>query len=128
MLFVATPAGAAEVVPATEQALGARRDGRGRACVGASASAPAAVIAPPAPAPPAVKSRWDYAVIPLVFYAPETSLGLAVGVALFDDTPTPIDRPRRDDNLTLVVQGTLRKQFTVGVERREVLGRWRATS
>ena len=76
--------------------------------------------ADPDPAPPtatkqAPEDRWDYAFIPLVFYAPETSLGFAAGIALFDDAPSPPGRPRRDDSLAVFFQGTLRKQFTVSL-------------
>jgi len=85
--------------------------------VGPDVPAPAAPAAPPAlaDAPPAGQSRWDWAFLPLIFYAPETSLGVALGVGVYDDTPGPPDKPRRDDSVSLVFQGTLRKQFTVGV-------------
>jgi hypothetical protein len=76
------------------------------------AGSPAAVVPAP-PGPPA--ERWDYAFLPIVFYAPETSLGLGGGFVIFGDTPTPPDRPRRDDNIAALVQGTLRKQFTVNL-------------
>jgi hypothetical protein len=77
-----------------------------------AASSPAA--APPLAAPPP-QSRWDYAFLPLVFYAPETSLGLAFGIGVYDDTPAPPDRPRRDDAVSLVFQGTLHRQFSVNL-------------
>jgi hypothetical protein len=73
---------------------------------------PEMVVPAPAPEEPP-RARWDYALIPGPFYAPETSLGLAVGVAIFGDTPTPPGVPRRDDTVTLFFQGTLRKQFSV---------------
>jgi hypothetical protein len=73
----------------------------------ASASTP---VAAPAPT-----SRWDYAFLPLIFYAPETSLGLAFGIGVYDDTPSPPDKPRRDDNASLIFQGTLKKQFLIGL-------------
>jgi hypothetical protein len=99
----------------------------GGAAVARSAAAPD-LAAPPEPAgapratPPeslAVEAtpppRWDYALIPLVFYAPETSLGLALGVAIYEDTPGPADKPRRDDSVSFALQGTLRKQFSVNL-------------
>ncbi|HMF40295.1 MAG TPA: BamA/TamA family outer membrane protein [Polyangia bacterium] len=66
---------------------------------------------PPAPAP--APSRWDWALLPLVLYAPETSLGAAFGIGIYDDTPAPPDRPRRDDSASLLLQGTLKKQVVV---------------
>jgi outer membrane protein assembly factor BamA len=73
------------------------------------------------PAPPAATATvaarpWDYAALPVLFYAPETSLGLAAGFTIFDDAPAPPDRPRRDDQVTLIFQGTLRKQYGVSLE------------
>jgi hypothetical protein len=76
-------------------------------------STAARASAPEAPA--ATASRWDYAFLPLVFYAPETSLGLAFGVGVYDDTPGPPDKPRRDDNASLIFQGTVKKQFLIGL-------------
>jgi hypothetical protein len=72
--------------------------------------APAAIVPEPSPPPAA---RWDYAFIPVVFYAPETSFGLVVGGAVYGDTPTPPGVPRRDDNLAVLLQGTLLKQFSI---------------
>jgi hypothetical protein len=80
---------------------------------GPTPSTAARASTPEAPAAPA--SRWDYAFLPLVFYAPETSLGLAFGVGVYDDTPSPPDKPRRDDNASLIFQGTLKKQFLIGL-------------
>ncbi len=86
------------------------------------AAAPTMAVVPTGPAAPAATvaaapaQRWDYAVLPVLFYAPETSLGLAGGLVIFDDTPSPPDRPRRDDQVTVIVQGTLRKQFGVAFE------------
>jgi hypothetical protein len=80
---------------------------------GPTPSTAASASPPQAPAAPA--SRWDYAFLPLVFYAPETSLGLAFGVGVYDDTPSPPDKPRRDDNASLIFQGTLKKQFLIGL-------------
>jgi outer membrane protein assembly factor BamA len=54
--------------------------------------------------------------LPVLFYAPETSLGLAGGIVIFDDAPSPPDRPRRDDQVALLVQGTVRKQFAVSLD------------
>jgi hypothetical protein len=71
---------------------------------------PAAVIPEPAPPPAA---RWDYAFIPVVFYAPETSLGLVVGGAVYGDAPTAPGVARRDDSLAVLLQGTVRKQFSI---------------
>jgi hypothetical protein len=73
----------------------------------------AVVPAPAASEPP--PARWDYAFIPVLFYGPETSLGVAVGGAVFGDSPAPPGVPRRDDSLTVLFQGTLRKQFSVGL-------------
>ncbi len=80
----------------------------------------------PSPSPPRPDSataqgsepsvaRWDWAVFPVVFYAPETSLGIVMGAAIFDDRPRPADEPRRDDNVNLAVQLTLRKQVAVSL-------------
>jgi hypothetical protein len=60
-------------------------------------------------------ARWDWAVFPIVFYAPETSLGLVVGAAIFDDRPRPAGEPRRDDSANIGVQLTLRKQVAVSL-------------
>jgi hypothetical protein len=78
----------------------------------------AALAADPEPAATASATgrRWDYAALPILFYAPETSLGLAAGFTVFDDSPVPPDRPRRDDQVSVVFQGTLRKQYGVSVE------------
>src|SRR5215831_10959696 len=86
-----------------------------RASEVASAPAPAPAPAPAADAPPTEASRWDWALLPLVFYAPETSLGVAFGIGVYDDTPSPPDRPRRDDAVSLVLQATLRKQLSVNL-------------
>jgi len=72
-----------------------------------SAAAPAATPAAPA------KSRWDWAILPLIFYAPETSLGAAFGFGIYDDTPGPPDKPRRDDSASVLFQGTLKKQVLI---------------
>jgi Omp85 superfamily domain len=74
---------------------------------------PAAVV--PAPISPVPPHRWDYAFIPVVFYAPETSLGLGGGFVVFNDTPTPPNIPRRDDSIAFLVEGTLRKQVIVNL-------------
>jgi Omp85 superfamily domain len=74
---------------------------------------PAPSVAEEAATPPT--PRWDYAVFPIVFYAPETSLGVAAGFALFDDTPRPANEQRRDDSITLALQATLRRQYAVSV-------------
>jgi hypothetical protein len=79
----------------------------------AAGPAPLSPPEPAADAPPAAQSRWDYALLPLVFYAPETSLGVAFGIGVYDDTPGPPDKPRRDDSASLLFQGTLRKQFSI---------------
>jgi hypothetical protein len=78
----------------------------------ASEAAPAGA-APVAekPAPPPPTPRWDWAVFPVVFYAPETSLGFAGGAAIFEDTPKAPGEQRRDDSIAMAVQGTLRKQY-----------------
>ena len=60
-----------------------------------------------------VASPWDWAVLPVAFYAPETSVGLGAGGILFGDAPADPDRPRRDDNLALFLTATFRKQFIV---------------
>jgi hypothetical protein len=71
--------------------------------------APATPVAEkPAPAP---TPRWDWAVFPVVFYAPETSLGFAGGAAIFEDTPVAPGAQRRDDSLAMAIQGTLRRQY-----------------
>ena len=79
------------------------------------AAAPGAtpVAEKPAPAPPT--ARWDWAVFPVVFYAPETSLALAVGLAVFEDTPKAPGEQRRDDSIAVAVQGTLRKQYQLSL-------------
>jgi hypothetical protein len=76
----------------------------------ADAAPPAATVS--ATPPP----RWDWAALPVLFYAPETSVGLAAGMVIFDDAPAPPDRPRRDDQVTLLFEGTVRKQFGVDLE------------
>jgi len=92
------------------------------------APAPATPAPPPSaaatasPAPPVAEKavtpaapRWDWAVFPIVFYAPETSLGFAAGAAIFDDTPRPAGEQRRDDSLAMAVQATLRRQYQVSL-------------
>jgi hypothetical protein len=84
----------------------------------ATAGPPSPAVTEPAPAaPPAAASeaRWDWAVFPVVFYAPETSLGLVLGAAIFDDRPRPAGEPRRDDSANIAVQLTLRKQVAVSL-------------
>jgi hypothetical protein len=82
-------------------------------------SAAPPVVAPPSAPPVAETSmskpptRWDWAVFPVVFYAPETSLGFSGSAAVFDDTPRPPGEQRRDDTAILGVQATLRKQYQV---------------
>jgi hypothetical protein len=81
------------------------------------APAPTAAAAPPVAEKPAAPppARWDWAVFPVVFYAPETSLGFAGGAAIFDDTPTAPGEQRRDDTIAMAVQGTLRKQYQLSL-------------
>ena len=99
----ASPARAAEGVPAAPPPAA---DGM------APAAAP--VAEKPAPTPPA--RRWDWAVFPVVFYAPETSLGFAGGAAIFEDTPmAPGAQQRRDDSIAMALQGTLRKQYQLSL-------------
>jgi Omp85 superfamily domain len=80
---------------------------------GAEVPPAAAATAAPDLTPPAAPSRWDWAFFPLIFYAPETSLGAAGGFTVFDDTPTPAGWPRRDDAITLFLQATLREQVSL---------------
>jgi outer membrane protein assembly factor BamA len=61
-------------------------------------------------------SPWDYAVLPIAFYAPETSMALGAGAFIFEAGRAAKPGPRRDDTLALVVIGTTRQQFVVGVE------------
>jgi outer membrane protein assembly factor BamA len=68
-----------------------------------------------AASPPPPAKRWDYAFIPVVFYAPETSLGLGGGFIVYDNAPVPPDRPRRDDNIGVFLEGTLHRQFIVNL-------------
>jgi hypothetical protein len=68
-----------------------------------------------AQSPEPQEARWDWAVFPVVFYAPETSLGIVMGAAIFDDRPRPAGEPRRDDNANIALQLTLRKQVAVSV-------------
>ena len=72
--------------------------------------APAAAAAAPPP------RGWDWGLLPIVTYAPETSLGLGGGIVVFDDAPAPLAGPRRDDEAALFVGATLRKQFVVNGE------------
>lgn len=68
-----------------------------------------------AQSPEPQEARWDWAVFPVVFYAPETSLGVVMGAAIFDDRPRPAGEPRRDDNANIALQLTLRRQVAVSV-------------
>jgi hypothetical protein len=79
----------------------------------AAAPSTAPVTEKPAPISPA--PRWDWAVFPVVLYAPETSLALLGGVAFFDDTPKAPGEQRRDDSIAIGVMGTLRKQYQLTV-------------
>ena len=67
-------------------------------------------------APGAAEPAWDYAVLPIAFYAPETSLALGAGSFIFEDRAPSGPGPRRDDSLALVAIGTLNQQFVVAVE------------
>jgi hypothetical protein len=94
-----------------------------RAAEGTPAAPPPALdAAAPSAAPVAEKpalatptARWDWAVFPVVFYAPETSLALFVGAAIFEDTPKAPGEQRRDDSIAIGVQGTLRKQYQLSL-------------
>ena len=69
----------------------------------------------PAPAAPPASRRLDYAFLPIVFYAPETSLGLGGGFIVYDNAPVELGRPRRDDSIAVLLEGTFRKQFIVNL-------------
>ena len=76
------------------------------------------VPAPPASTTPPVTKQhdWDFGLLPLLSYAPETSLAAGGGIVIYDNAPSPPGRPRRDDELALFAGGTLRKQFIANVE------------
>ncbi|HVU51573.1 MAG TPA: BamA/TamA family outer membrane protein [Polyangia bacterium] len=87
----------------------------------------APVAEKPAPTPP--ETRWDWAVFPVVFYAPETSFGFVGGLAIFEDTPKAPGEQRRDDTVALGLQATLRKQYqaTLSVTKFWDDARWQLT-
>lgn len=116
----------AVVAIAAGTALGVSRAawaGDGAPAVGPVAPAPAHLPVVPlaaSPGPPA--RRWDWGLLPIVTYAPETSLGLGGVIVAFDDAPAPAAGPRRDDEVALFLGATLRKQFVVNGE---MLKYWR---
>lgn len=61
-------------------------------------------------------ASWDYAVVPIAFFSPETSVAMGAGSFIYQNRPRRAGGPRRDDSLALVVIGTLRQQFVVGLE------------
>jgi len=73
----------------------------------------AAATPPLPPAPQAV----DYAFLPLVSYAPETSVAIGGTVVLFDNGVVAKDAgPRQDDEISLSFTATWLRQFVAAVE------------
>jgi hypothetical protein len=56
---------------------------------------------------------WGWVLLPVPFYTAKTSVGLAAALVIFEDDTKPTDRPRRDDQLKIVLQATVRKQVSL---------------
>jgi outer membrane protein assembly factor BamA len=64
-----------------------------------------------------VPKAWDLGVLPIVAYAPETSLALGASAVVFGNEAMAGDAgPRHDDQLALSVTGTLRQQFFATID------------
>jgi hypothetical protein len=57
--------------------------------------------------------RWDWVAVPVPFYSARTSVGVAAAFIVFEDLPVPPGVPRRDDQLKLTLQATVKKQFSL---------------
>jgi hypothetical protein len=57
--------------------------------------------------------RWDWVAVPVPFYSARTSFGVAAAFIVFEDLPVPEGVSRRDDQLKLTLQVTLKKQFSL---------------
>ena len=64
----------------------------------------------------ATSPAWDYAVLPIAFYTPETAMALGAGSFVFQPADASGRRGRANDQLALVAIGTTRQQFVLGVE------------
>ena len=61
---------------------------------------------------PVASVPWDYGFLPIVAYAPETSLALGASAVLFGNEAVAQDAgPRHDDQIALSMTATLRQQF-----------------
>jgi len=80
-----------------------------------AAAEPAAAPAPPTAQVPAAPPRsWDYAVLPLVYYQPETSFG-AAGQVVLVRTASSGGAEGRHDTLSASVTASWRRQFAVAL-------------
>jgi hypothetical protein len=74
-------------------------------------------VAAVSPAPPAAPQELDYAFLPLVSYAPETSVAIGGTVVLFDNRVVAKDAgPRQDDEVSLSFTATWLRQFVASIE------------
>jgi hypothetical protein len=68
-----------------------------------------------APLPP--PASLDYAILPLVSYAPETSIAIGANAVLFENDAVSVAAgPRQDDEISLSLTATWRRQFVAAVE------------
>jgi hypothetical protein len=56
---------------------------------------------------------WGWVLLPVPFYTAKTSAGVAAALVIFGDEPKRSDVPRRDDQLKVVLQATVRKQLSL---------------
>jgi len=81
--------------------------------VAAAPSPETATVAQVAAAPP--PRAWDFAVLPLVYYQPETSLGAVGQVMLVRTASSGSATEERHDTLSATVTATLRHQYAFGL-------------
>src|SRR6185369_16137098 len=103
-----------------------------RACGGAVAAVLGALLAgrvaaappddapPPPPAPPAAVTAaepraWDWAVVPIIYYQPETGFGGGAQVAVVRTASSGAPGQDRHDTIGIFATATMRKQYGVGV-------------
>lgn len=80
----------------------------------AAEATPGLAALAPLPPPP---TPLDYAILPIVSYAPETSIAVGANAVLFENDVVPQEAgPRQDDEVSLSVTATWRRQFVAAIE------------
>jgi hypothetical protein len=60
--------------------------------------------------------HWAWVALPVPFYTANTSAGLAGALVVFEDSPPIPGEPRRDDQIKVVAQVTVRRQVSLTTE------------